>query len=164
MNNLYVGGTVLKKGTGLTGKVKKITHNSEYPERITQNDIITVHWENGETYRDFRWDLYGFEDMIREAVSLGFTIEPQTWRLDTDTGIDNGAEQQAYKCIFPPDYKRPAACIGVGDVKALHCAMDEYIRRDQIYAENIAASARNIRAVELMAAKLSESGLYQEKK
>ena len=102
-----------------------------------------------------------FEQLKRHAETLGFKFEWREWIPDgyiededsNDTKHPITKKDTAWKVTFPPDYPRPFTMIQVSTedeasmAKSLQFNIDEYNRREEIWADNKRMSEANIRAV-----------------
>jgi len=103
-----------------------------------------------------------FEQLKAQAEEIGFRFELQTWIPDGYVEDEDGNDTNrlitkkdtAWKVTFPFDYPRPFTMIGVSYedeesmIRSLQYAIDEYNRREEIWAENKRVSDENIRAMQ----------------
>ena len=107
--------------------------------------------------------IMDFEQLKGQAERLGFKFEWREWIPDGYVEDEAGnvtkrlitKKETAWKVTFPPDYPRPSTMIGVSTedevsiLRSLQHALNEYNRREEIWAENKRVSEENVRAMRL---------------
>jgi len=105
-----------------------------------------------------------FEQLKAQAEAIGFKFEWIEWIPDgyiededgNDTSRRITQKDTAWKVTFPPAYPRPFTMIGVSEeseesmVRHLQSAIDEYNRREEIWAENKRVSEATVQAVKAL--------------
>jgi len=104
----------------------------------------------------------GFNELKTEAEGMGFKFEWREWTPDgyvedewgDDTRRLITKKDTAWKLTFPPDYLRPFTMIGVSATdeasmfRSLQHLIDEYNRREEIWAENKRVSEETRKAMQ----------------
>lgn len=109
-----------------------------------------------------------FEQLKTEAEAMGFKFDWRAWVPDgyvededgNDTNRPITKKDTAWKVTFPPAYPRPFTMIGVSGedeesmIRSLQFVIEEYNRREEIWAENKRVSEENVRVMNAFAKKL----------
>ena len=111
-----------------------------------------------------------FEQLKNESEGMGFRFDWREWIPDgyiedeegNDTHHPITKKETAWKVTFPPDYPRPFTMIQVSGedettmVGSLQFSINEYNRREEIWAENKRISEANIQAMQAFRDKFSK--------
>ncbi len=109
-----------------------------------------------------------FEQLKKEAEAMGFKFRWTEWvpdgYIEDEDGNDTSRlitkKDTAWKVTFPPDYPRPFNMIYTSEeteasiIKSLQFAIDEYNRREEIWAEEKRMSDANVKAMQAFKEKL----------
>ncbi len=110
-----------------------------------------------------------FNELKTEAERMGFKFEWREWVPDGYIEDEEGNDTKrlitkrdtAWKITFPPDYPRPFTMIEVSTgneasmIRSLQHSIDEYNRREEIYAENKRVSEETKKAMQAFNEKFS---------
>ena len=102
-----------------------------------------------------------FEQLKKEAEAMGFEFRWTEWvpngYIEDEDGNDTSRlitkKSTAWKVTFPPDYPRPFTMVEVSTgteasmIRSLQHSIDEYNKREEIWAEDKRMSEANIKAM-----------------
>ncbi len=112
-----------------------------------------------------------FEQLRERAEAMGFKFEWREWvpdgYIEDEDGNDTNRlitkKDTAWKVTFPRDYPRPFTMIEVSTGseasmgRSLQLSLDEYNKREEIWAEDKKVSEGNVKAVKAWGEMLKKS-------
>jgi len=103
-----------------------------------------------------------FDELKAKMEKMGFKFEWREWvpdgYIEDEDGYDTNRritkKETAWKVTFPPDYPRPFTMVQVSTedetsmVRSLQFNLDEYNKREEIWAEDKRTSEATVKAME----------------